>query len=500
MTNEQIIDRVIELVGSINNISSAENCMTRLRINLIDSSIVKMDELKNVETVSGVVADNNNLQIVFGPGKAKKMSDILNVHLNKAKECEKLENESKIYNGSLGDWKANKKKQKEKQKNGSVKRILKLIGQIFVPMIPALIASGIFNGFASIFTILMQQGAIPSNAFCNVVQLVFSLVGNSFIAYLAIYTGINAAKQFDATPVLGGMLGAMSLMTQVTNISQVLQNSTSVLHLPFAIYDFKDPLNSILIAGKGGIIGVIFGVWVLAYIEKFLRKRIPDTLELILTPLISMFLISIFFVLFIMPITGIVSDYLVKFLNLLLESSIPAVKILSGFVLSTVFLPMVMLGLHQGLIPIYTVQLQAMGYITLFPVLAMSGAGQVGAALSLYIKARKAGNTKLTRIITGALPAGFLGVGEPLIYGVTLPLGKPFVTAGIGAGFGGAWCMFMHVVSSSFGPSGLEAIPLMLPGSMLNFLIGLIISYIMGFIITHLFIRKEAVENKVSNT
>ncbi len=127
------------------------------------------------------------------------------------------------------------------------------------------------------------------------------------------------------------------------------------------------------------------------------------------------------------------------------------VSVISGYVLSALFLPMVLLGLHHGLIPIYAVQLEAMGGVTLFPVLAMAGAGQVGAAIALSIKAKKVKNLRMQKTIIGALPAGFLGVGEPLIYGVTLPMGKPFFTAGLGAGFGGAFVMLMHVLCPSPG-------------------------------------------------
>ena len=153
---------------------------------------------------------------------------------------------------------------------------------------------------------------------------------------------------------------------------------------------------------------------------------------------------------------------------------------------------MVLLGLHHGLIPIYAIQLETMGGVSLFPVLAMAGAGQVGAAIAIYLKAKKVKNERMQKTILGALPAGFLGVGEPLIYGVTLPLGKPFITAGLGAGFGGAWVMLTGVMANAWGPSGLVALPLMQTPTMIaNFFIGLVIAYIAGFIITMLFIKDD---------
>lgn len=128
-------------------------------------------------------------------------------------------------------------------------------------------------------------------------------------------------------------------------------------------------------------------------------------------------------------------------------------------------------------------------------ILAMAGAGQVGVAIAIYLKAKKVGNGKLQQVIAGALPAGVLGIGEPLIYGVTLPMGKSFITAGLGAGFGGAYVMLTHVMATAWGPSGLVAIPLMQPASMFNYFIGLVIAYIGGFVITQFAIKEKEVLN-----
>ena len=119
----------------------------------------------------------------------------------------------------------------------------------------------------------------------------------------------------------------------------------------------------------------------------------------------------------------------------------------------------------------------------------------MGAAIALYIKAKRVGNHRLNRVIAGALPAGILGIGEPLIYGVTLPLMKPFITAGLGAGFGGAYVMLTHVMSTAYSPSGLLAVTHMLPECMLNYLIGMVIAYIAAAVITYIFIPVEDIEN-----
>lgn len=481
MNNNVLIREIIELIGGENNIVSATSCMTRLRIKLKNDSLVKMAELKKLEGVLGIVEDDT-LQIVVGPGKVRKLLDILLQECNMEEGNIKQGNEKQNVTVQQ-DWQSNKKTIKNGQKKSKMKQGLRIIGEIFIPLIPAIIAAGILNGLAGLITNLQSTGDLATNEVWNTIRLLFSLIGGSFLGYFAIFTGINSAKKFGATEALGGMIGAMSIMGQVNEISQT-----------FGLFNSDSPLNSILRSGKGGIIGVIIGVYILAKVEKKIRKIVPDVLDLILTPILSLLIVGVCFVFIIMPAAGVFSDWLVKGLELMISSDIVVVNILSGYILSALFLPMVLLGLHHGLIPIYAVQLEAFGGVSLYPVLVMAGAGQVGASIAIYLKSKKIKNDHMCKVISGALPAGILGIGEPLIYGVTLPMGKPFITAGLGAGFGGAYVMLTHVMAGAWGPSGIAAIPLMQPGSILNFIIGLVISYIGGFIITYIFIKDDDVD------
>ena len=471
MTNKELAIKIVELVGGETNIASAAHCMTRVRLKMKDNNKFQLDALKAVDGVLGVV-ESDTLQVVLGPGKAKKVYDelIAEVSIDASDDA--------------GSWEDNKAAIKGQQTETPLKRGLKAISNIFIPLIPAIIAAGLFQGFASLLTQIpgIDISAETANMWFYVHQI-FGLAGSAFLGYFAVFTGINAAKEFGGTPALGGMIGGMTIGANIVGISTAL-----------GLYNAESPLNSVLTTGKGGIIGVIVGVWVMSVVERNLRKVIPDVLDLVLTPFFTILISAVVLVLVIMPGAGFASDALVSALSVIINSSNQFVRIISGFVLSAVFLPMVLLGLHHGLIPIYAIQLEQMGGVSLFPVLAMAGAGQVGAAIALYLKARKTKNERLQKTILGALPAGFLGVGEPLIYGVTLPLGRPFLTAGLGAGFGGAWVMFTGVLANAWGPSGLVALPLMqTPAMVLNFLIGLVIAYVAGFILTLIFIKDDIV-------
>ncbi|OJF97148.1 PTS transporter subunit EIIC [Alkalibacterium sp. 20] len=469
--NEKLVKDIVDAVGGPDNISSSTNCMTRVRMNIKDKSKIDEDTLKNTEGVMGI-NDADTYQVVVGPGTAKKVNDLLIEKYNVPSSSD-----------SSNNWEDNKQAIKDQQSQGKFKQGIATIANIFIPMIPAIIAAGIFQGFSSLLGQMMADGVVAGD-FWEGTRITFALIGNSFLGYFAIFTGVNAAKRFGATEALGGMIGAMSIAAPLIELSTLV-----------GLYDVDQPLNSILTTGKGGIVGVIFGVYVLAKIEKFVRKSVPDVLDLIVTPVITLLVTVLLMAFVVMPISGFLSDWLVTGLGFIIGSENMFVSVLSGYILAAAFLPMVLLGLHHGLIPIYAIQLEALGGVSLFPVLAMAGAGQVGASVAIYLVAKKVGNKRLKQIIAGALPAGILGIGEPLIYGVTLPLGKPFITAGLGAGFGGAYVMLMGVMANAWGPSGWVALPLMQPGKMMHYAIGILISYIGGFIITRIFIKDDDVLN-----
>ena len=223
----------------------------------------------------------------------------------------------------------------------------------------------------------------------------------------------------------------------------------------------------------------------------------PESVDIIFTPLLTLLICVIPYILIVMPLLGYVSGGIVWVFSKLCMSENLLVRIIAGYISTALFLPLVAAGMHHGLVALYSVQLQELGYVTLYPALAMAGAGQVGTAIALWLKAKKVGNQKLCTVISGALPAGFLGIGEPLIYGVTLPLGKPFITAGLGAGFGGALVMAFEVASTTWGPSGLLGAFVMTAGprgavaSVLIYLAGLVVAYICSFIITVVTIDKQ---------
>ena len=378
-------------------------------------------------------------------------------------------------------------------KKHRIRNALKVIGEIFIPLLPGIICAGLCGAFAS----LISQ-AVPDYADNNIwafIYQILSLINTSMMTYLTAWAGYRAAERFGGTPVLGGMLGMITALDGINRIAEIM-----------GLYNSEVPLDSILRSGKGGVLAVIAGAIMIAYVEKAIRSFMPESVDVVFTPLLTMLFCVIPYVIFIMPLFGYASEGIVWLFSRACLSENIFIRAVSGYLAAAAFLPLVAAGMHHGLVALYSVQLQELGCVTLYPALAMSGAGQVGAAIALWRKARKAGNADLCSVIDGALPAGILGVGEPLIYGVTLPLGKPFLTAGLGAGFGGAFIMVTQVASTTWGPSGILGAFVMTAGrggpvrSVILYLIALVISYIGGFLITNALFREKELHFETSLT
>jgi len=478
MTNQELSLKILELVGGKENVTAVTNCMTRLRVNLKDYNKADIEGLKATEGVMQVI-QMDNLHVVLGPGKAKKVTDLF-------KEAAGVAGMSTDNN-----WKENKAALKAGQKQGGIKAALKTVGDIFVPLIPGVIAAGICSGLA---TMIGQVKGYQDISWLFILHQFLTMINTAFLGSITAWAGYRAAEVFGATPILGGMLGAITSMANINTISQTVGGF-------FWVAEGADALNAVLRAGRGGVLAVILGVLLLAKVEKWVRSKMPDALDIVVSPLVIMAVMVVPYVFVIMPITGIISNILVSVVGAVCMSENVLIRMVAGFLGSFLFLPLVAMGMHHGLVALYTVQLNTIGFVTLYPALAMAGAGQVGAAIAIWLKAKKTGNKRMMSVIGGALPAGVLGVGEPLIYGVTLPMGKPFITAGLGAGFGGMFCMIFKVAATTWGPSGILALPIMTAGGdnpamqVVFYGIGLVISYVMGFIITNFTLKDEEVAN-----
>jgi PTS system sucrose-specific IIC component len=470
---EQLAAAILPLLGGADNIGSVTNCITRLRVGLADRSRVDDRALRATPGVLGVV-DDETYQVVLGPGAVAKVTAAFTRRL----ETERAAGPTAAPTGDAAvrldtvERGARLKAQQKARNNTPFKNLLRKIANIFVPLIPALIGAGLVAAIRGVLANLVTSGQAD---WATSLLPALTAIGTAFFAFLTIFAGINAAKEFGGTPALGGAVAAIIVFPGVANITYTLPLVGEVTLAP----------------GQGGVLGAIMAAILCAYIERGVRGRVPDALDILVTPTVALLVSGLATIYVLMFAAGQVATGIATAATWLFEVS----GVAAGFVLGGLFLPLVMLGLHQALIPIHATLIEQVGYTTLLPILAMAGAGQVGCAAAVYLKLKY--NKGIREIIKGALPVGVLGVGEPLIYGVSLPLGRPFITACLGGavagGVVGAFNQFVAPFgATAIGPSGLALVPLVTgPGGQLYsigvYVLGLAVGYVAGFVLTWFF-------------
>ncbi|MFG2840538.1 PTS transporter subunit EIIC [Streptomyces zaomyceticus] len=454
--NRAIAAAILPLVGGAENISSVAHCMTRLRLGLRDRSLVRDEALKALPSVMGVVEDDT-YQIVLGPGTVARVTPELEALVAAAPKAAPTApshdaDDLAAHGAAL--------KAAQKAKNATpFKLFLRRIANIFVPLIPALIGCGIIAGLNGL---LINLGWLPG------VTPALAAMASGFMALIAVFVGYNTAKEFGGTAILGGAVAAIIVFPGVAKI---------------------DAFGQTLSPGQGGVLGALGAAILAVYVEKWCRRWVPESLDVLVTPTLTVLISGLVTIFGLMFVAGEISTAIGEFANWLLANAGAG----AGFLLGGLFLPLVMLGLHQALIPIHTTLIEQQGYTVLLPILAMAGAGQVGAAMAVYLKLPR--NGSIRRTIKSALPAGFLGVGEPLIYGVSLPLGRPFITACVGGAFGGGFVGLFSMLgdtvgSTAIGPSGWALFPLLdgnkgLGETIAIYAGGLLVGYLAGFVATY---------------
>lgn len=456
---KEIAKQVLDSVGGLENVIGNAACMTRLHVTVADTDKVKIEELKKIEGVMGVVP-GQTIQIVFGPGKVNKVgaefAELTNIPLGSQSD-------------NVKDVAKENKKSLEKKQTSKVQIFFKHFANIFVPLLPGIIAAGMINGLTNVINVSTNKAYVGQWWYALIMTL-----GWALFLYLPIFVGMNAAKEFKGSGILGAIGGALSVSVPAMPLLATIGKSQILLPLT----------NAQFAPAAGGLLAALFTGIFFAYVERFVRKYIPEILDTFLTPLLTVIIGGLVSLLVIQPFGSWLNSGIYSGLDFIYTK----LSIVGAYILSSTFLPIVSVGLHRALTPIHTMLNDpngpTKGINYLLPILMMAGGGQVGAGFALYFKTK---NKKLKSFISASLPVGILGVGEPLMYAVTLPLIRPFITACLGAGFGGILIRLFQVGTISQGVSGLFALLIVVPGQQLQFIISMLVAYAGGFILTWLF-------------
>ena len=458
---------ILDHVGGSKNIASAAHCATRLRLVIADNKKVSKEALENVDGVKGVFEASGQLQIILGTGTVNKVfAEFIDIA------------------GITASSKAEAKEAAAEKQNWFM-RAIKLLGDIFVPIIPAIVASGFLMGIMSSLDFMNSNGFLHINTHSSI-YVFANLFSNIAYTFLQILIAFSAAKAFGANQYLGAVIGMImihpSLQNAYTVATEGVQQTQSVF---FGLFKID------MVGYQGHVIPVIIAVWILAVIEKKLHKIVPEVLDLFVTPLVSVFVTGYLTLSIVGPIFVWAENAILGAIQWMLTLPLG----IGSLIMGGLYAPTVVTGIHQMYTAIDIGQLAKYGVTYWLPLASAANVAQGAAALAVGIKSK---DKKIKSLALPSSLSAFMGITEPAIFGVNLRFFKPFIAGCIGGGCGALYASLVHLGAKGTGVTGIFGILLCL-NQPLQYLIEMVIAVGVAFVISFL-IYKDAEPKAATET
>ncbi|HJC10878.1 MAG TPA: glucose PTS transporter subunit IIA [Candidatus Blautia merdigallinarum] len=454
-TAKEILDKV----GGSKNIVSAAHCATRLRLVIADNSKADKGALENIEGVKGVFEASGQLQIILGTGTVNKVFD-----------------QFIAIAGITASTKEEAKEAAVKQQNVFM-RAIKLLGDIFVPIIPAIVASGFLMGIMNSLDFMINNGFINMDTSSSI-YVFASLFSNTAYTFLQILIAFSAAKAFGANPYLGAVIGMIminpSLQNAYTVATEGVLQTQSVF---FGLYDID------MVGYQGHVIPVVIAVWLLSVIEKKLHKVVPEVLDLFVTPLVSVFVTGYLTLAVIGPVFVWAENAILDGIQWMLTLPFG----IGSLIIGALYAPTVVTGIHQMYTAIDIGQIAQYGVTYWLPLASAANIAQGAAALAVALKSK---DKKVKSLALPSSLSAFMGITEPAIFGVNLRFFKPFIAGCIGGGCGALYASIVHLGAKGTGVTGIFGILLCLDEPV-QYIIEMIIAVGVAFVISFLLYKDQ---------
>ena len=450
----QAAQEILDAIGGPGNVVSAAHCATRLRLVLADDAKVDQAAVDNAAGAKGNFKASGQLQVIYGTGTVNKVYDefIALGHITAA-------------------TKAEVKEAAAQQQTNPFMRAIKLLGDVFVPIIPAIVASGLLLGIMSALSFMDANGfiALDTN---NAWYQILNLVSNTAFTFLQILIGFSAAKAFGANPYLGAVVGMLLINPGLQNANTVATEGV------LQTYPVIPGLYSIEWTGyQGHVIPIVIACGILAFVEKRLHKVVPEAFDLFVTPLVSVAATAYVTMLAVGPIFVWAENAILGGIQFLLTLPLG----LGSLIMGALYALTVVTGIHQMYTTIDLGQIATYGVTYWLPLASAANIGQAGAALAVALK------TKDVKVRSLALPSSlsaFMGITEPAIFGVNLRFFKPFVAGCIGGGLGAMFASIVGLAAAGTGVTGIFGILLCL-SQPVQYVIMFAISGVVAFAISY---------------
>lgn len=455
MNNTEIAKKVIEAIGGRDNVNSVAHCATRLRVMVKDESIIDKDTVENIEKVQGAFFNSGQYQIIFGTGTVNKIYDEV-VALGLPTSSKE---EMKAEAAKQGNW---------------FQRAVRTFGDVFVPIIPAIVATGLFMGLRGLLGAVGYTLPEDLNVYSQI------LTDTAFIVLPALVVW-STFRVFGGNQTIGIVLGMMLIAGQLPNAWAVASGGDVTPTIFFGFIPVVGLQGSVLPAFIIGIIGAKF--------EKAVRKVVPDVLDLLLTPFITLLVMSILGLFVIGPVFHVVENYILAGTQAVLNLPFG----LGGLLIGGVHQVIVVSGVHH-IFNFLEAQLVAAGGNPFNAIITAAMTAQGAATIAVGVKTK---NPKLKALAFPAAFSAFLGITEPAIFGVNLRFRKPFLLSLIAGAIGGAFASILGLAADGMGVTIIPGMTLYIGnGQLPKYLLMVAVSFVLGFALTYMFGYEDAEEEK----
>ncbi len=443
-------DDILKSVGGKENIEGVTHCMTRLRLYLKDKSKIDYEELDKIEEVKGHNFSGDQFQLILGPGVVNKIYKVIIVNFDEDEMAKKARGSQNKFQSAIG-----------------------VLGDIFIPLIPIIITSGILMGLRTFF---VQAGIINEESTAFIMSKILT---DTAFTFLPAFVAYSTMKRFGGNPVVGFVIGLMLVNPVLPSPAAIAKGNADPLVVTLFGINFQ------IASYASSVLPALFVGIFASYVEKLCKKIVPDVVDIIFTPLITT--VFAFFVGFFVigPMAGVLEDVIVNFYVSVLTLPLGIGAFITAFLQQF----LVITGLHHGLWIIDINLLDTTGVDIFQPIRNASTLSQGGPVLAFAFFSQ---NKKVRGVALAAFISILFGVSEPAIFGVTLIYGLPFLLGAIGAGVGGMLGSLMGLAPPGMGVAGVPAIFLYLgSGQFVLMVIQSLVTIGVGFTLTYFFIKKK---------
>ncbi|KLU70502.1 MAG: hypothetical protein RHS_3631 [Robinsoniella sp. RHS] len=462
MDYRKVAREIYEQIGGKENLISAAHCATRLRLVISDNGKADKEKVENIDGVKGVFFAQGQMQIILGTGVVNKVYDEF------------------IQIADISESSKEELKQAAASKANPLQRLIKTLGDIFVPIIPAIVASGFLMGIMEALNFMVANGFLDINT-SGSIYVFAKIFSNTAYTFLPILIAYSAGKVFGANPFLSAVIGMIMIHPDLQNAWSVATEGVQATQsVWFGLYSVD------MVGYQGHVIPVIISVWVLAQIEKRLHKIVPAMFDLFVTPLVSVFVTGYLTLSIIGPVFVTVENGLLDGVQWLIALPLG----IGSFIMGGAYATTVVAGVHHMYTIIDLGQIAKFGMTFWLPLASAANMAQGGATLAVAIKTK---DLKIKAMAVPSALSAFMGITEPAIFGVNLRFVKPFIMASIGGACGALYASVVGLGATGTGVTGIFGILLCL-NQPAHYLIMMLISAGTAFVLTWLFGYKNQVK------